>query len=100
VWRVPTLAEDEALTLFVERASLVRPWFTLDASSEAGVRLMCLRLDGIPLALELAAAWLRTLTPQQIEAGLDDRFALLVRSPRGPARQQTLAASLAWSHAA
>jgi hypothetical protein len=83
VWRVPTLAEDEALTLFVERASLVRPWFTLDAPSEAAVRLMCVRLDGIPLALELAAAWLRTLTPQQIEDGLDYRFALLVRSPRG-----------------
>jgi predicted ATPase/DNA-binding CsgD family transcriptional regulator len=99
VWRVPSLAEDEALALFVERASLVRPWFTLDASSEAAVRTMCARLDGIPLALELAAAWLRTLTPQQIEAGLDDRFALLVRGPRGAvARQQTLAASIAWSH--
>jgi predicted ATPase len=61
---------------------------------------MCTRLDRIPLALELAAAWLRSLTPQQIEAGLDDRFALLVRGPRGaPARQQTLAASIDWSHA-
>lgn len=99
VWRVPSLAEDEALALFVERASLVRPWFTLDTSSEAAVRTMCARLDGIPLALELAAAWLRTLTPQQIEAGLDDRFALLVRGPRrAVARQQTLAASIAWSH--
>ncbi|WP_433330917.1 LuxR C-terminal-related transcriptional regulator [Spirillospora sp. CA-294931] len=99
VWRLPSLAEDEALTLFVERAGLVRPWFTLDASSESAVRTMCARLDGIPLALELAAAWLRTLTPQQIEAGLDDRFALLVRGPRGAvARQQTLAASIAWSH--
>jgi predicted ATPase/DNA-binding CsgD family transcriptional regulator len=99
VWRVPSLAEEEALALFVERASLVRPWFTLDASSEAAVRTMCSRLDGIPLALELAAAWLRTLTPQQIEAGLDDRFTLLVRGPRGVvARQQTLAASMEWSH--
>jgi predicted ATPase/DNA-binding CsgD family transcriptional regulator len=99
VWRVPSLAEDDALALFVERASLVRPEFTLDASGEAAVRTMCSRLDGIPLALELAAAWVRTLTPQQIEAGLDDRFALLVRSPRGvAARQQTLAASMHWSH--
>jgi predicted ATPase/DNA-binding CsgD family transcriptional regulator len=99
VWRVPELAGDEALALFVERAGAVRPWFTLDASSEAAVRKMCARLDGIPLALELAAAWLRTLTPQQIEAGLDDRFALLVRGPRGAVpRQQTLAASMAWSH--
>ena len=100
VWRVPPLASDDALALFVERAGVVRPWFTLDASSEAAVRTMCARLDGVPLALELAAAWLRTLTPRQIEAGLDDRFALLVRGPRGAVqRQQTLAASIDWSHA-
>jgi predicted ATPase/ATP/maltotriose-dependent transcriptional regulator MalT len=100
VWQVPPLAEADALALFMERAAAVRPGFTLDASSEAAVRAMCARLDGIPLALELAAAWLRALTPQQIEAGLDDRFALLVRGPRGAApRQQTLAASIDWSHA-
>jgi predicted ATPase/DNA-binding CsgD family transcriptional regulator len=99
VWRVPTLTGDEALSLFVERAAQVRPWFTLDPSNQAAIRRMCARLDGIPLALELAAAWLGTLTPQQIESGLDDRFALLVRGRRGvPARQQTLAASMAWSH--
>jgi predicted ATPase/DNA-binding CsgD family transcriptional regulator len=100
VWQVPPLNEDDALALFVERAGAVRPGFALDASSEAAVRAMCARLDGIPLALELAAAWLRTLTPQQIEAELDDRFALLVRGPRGAVpRQQTLAASIQWSHA-
>jgi predicted ATPase/DNA-binding NarL/FixJ family response regulator len=100
VWQVPPLSEDDALALFLERASLVRPGFTLDASSEASVRTMCRRLDGIPLALELAAAWLRTLTPRQIAAGLDDRFALLVGGPRGVApRQQTLVASIEWSHA-
>jgi predicted ATPase/DNA-binding CsgD family transcriptional regulator len=100
VWQVPPLSEDDALALFLERASLVRPGFTLDASSEDAVRTMCRRLDGIPLALELAAAWLRTLTPRQIAAGLDDRFALLVGGPRGVApRQQTLAASIEWSHA-
>jgi predicted ATPase/DNA-binding CsgD family transcriptional regulator len=100
VWQVPPLAEDDAVTLFVERASLVRPGFTLDASGDAAVRRMIARLDGMPLALELAAAWLRTLTPQQITAGLDDRFALLVRGPRGaPPRQRTLAASIDWSHA-
>jgi predicted ATPase/DNA-binding CsgD family transcriptional regulator len=99
VWRIPSLSEDEALSLFVERGSQVRPWFSLDPANESAVRTMCARLDGIPLALELAAAWLGTLTPAQIEAGLDDRFALLVRGPRGvPARQQTLAASIAWSH--
>jgi predicted ATPase/DNA-binding CsgD family transcriptional regulator len=100
VWQVPPLSEDDALALFLERASLVRPGFTLDASSEEAVRTMCRRLDGIPLALELAAAWLRTLTPRQIADGLDNRFGLLVAGPRGVApRQQTLAASIEWSHA-
>src|SRR5215207_3554700 len=99
VWRVPSLAEDEAVSLFTERASRVRPWFTLDDTNEAAVRTLCRRLDGIPLAIELAAAWLRTLTPAQVAAGLDDRFALLVRGPRGAVeRHQTLAASIAWSH--
>ncbi|HKA85192.1 MAG TPA: LuxR C-terminal-related transcriptional regulator [Acidimicrobiales bacterium] len=99
VWRVPSLQEEEAVALFVDRASRVRPWFTLDATNEAAVRTLCRRLDGIPLAVELAAAWLRTLTPAQIAAGLDDRFALLVRGPRSAARrQQTLAASMDWSH--
>ena len=99
VWRLSPLGDDDALTLFVERAAAVRQWFALDASSEAAVRRMCARLDGIPLAVELAAAWLGTLTPEQIEAGLDDRFALLVRGPRGAAaRQRTLEASIAWSH--
>jgi predicted ATPase/DNA-binding CsgD family transcriptional regulator len=100
VWRVPPLADEEAVSLFVERASLVRPDFTLDTAGEAAIRSIALQLDGIPLALELAAAWLRTLTPQQIEAGLDDRFTLLVRGPRGAQRrQQTLAGSIDWSHA-
>ncbi len=99
VWRVPPLAVEEAVALFVERAGAVRPLFTLDASSAAAVRSICTRLDGIPLAVELAAAWLGTLAPHQIDAGLDDRFALLTRGPRGvPARQRTLEGSLAWSH--
>ncbi|MEV1247848.1 LuxR C-terminal-related transcriptional regulator [Nonomuraea sp. NPDC050022] len=99
VWRVPPLAPDEALRLFVERGRQVRQLFGLDQEGEAAARVLCSRLDGIPLAIELAAAWLGSLTPQQIERGLDDRFGLLVRSPRGvAARQQTLAASIAWSH--
>ncbi len=99
VWRVPPLAVEEAVALFVERAGAVRPLFTLDASSAAAVRSICTRLDGIPLAVELAAAWLGTLAPHQIDAGLEDRFALLTRGPRGvPARQRTLEGSLAWSH--
>ncbi|QUQ68567.1 helix-turn-helix transcriptional regulator [Kutzneria sp. CA-103260] len=99
VWRVPPIATGEALALFVERARQVVPGFELDDAGRAAVASMCERLDGMPLALELAAAWLRTLTPQQIEAGLDDRFSLLTRGPRGVAtRQQTLAASVQWSH--
>ncbi|OXM62814.1 helix-turn-helix transcriptional regulator [Amycolatopsis vastitatis] len=99
VWRVPPLAVEEAVALFVERAGAVRPLFTLDSSSVTAVRSICTRLDGIPLAVELAAAWLGTLAPHQIDAGLDDRFALLTRGPRGvPARQRTLEGSIAWSH--
>jgi predicted ATPase/DNA-binding CsgD family transcriptional regulator len=99
VWNVPPLGDDDALSLFLERGSQVRAGFSLDTSDEQALRRMCERLDGMPLALELAAAWLRTLTPSEIERGLDDRFALLVRGSRGAAeRQQTLAASIQWSH--
>ena len=98
-WQVPPLTTDEAVALFVERAGAVRPYFAVDESSERAIRSMCRRLDGIPLALELAAAWMRILTPAQVEQGLDDRFDLLVRSPRGVSgRHQTLAASIDWSH--
>lgn len=100
VWRVPPLADDEAVALFYDRARLVRPDLVADAASDAAVRSIAMHLDGIPLALELAAAWLGTLTPQQIEGSLDDRFALLVRGPRGAVRRQaTLAGSIDWSHA-
>ena len=97
---VPPLSDADALQLFVDRARLVKHSFVLDDGNEAAVRSIAAHLDGIPLALELAAAWLRTLTPQQIEAGLDDRFTLLVRGPRGAQRRQrTLAGSIDWSHA-
>ncbi|MFD3400808.1 LuxR C-terminal-related transcriptional regulator [Kribbella sp. NPDC058693] len=93
IWRVPALAPDEARALFVERAGTEFP------KSEQAIRSICLRLDGIPLALELAAARVRTLTPEQIEAGLSDRFGLLTKNVRGvAARQQTLAASIGWSY--
>jgi predicted ATPase/DNA-binding CsgD family transcriptional regulator len=97
---VPPLSDDDAIALFVDRARLVRRSFVLDTSNEATVRSIAAHLDGIPLALELAAAWLGTLTPQQVEAGLEDRFTLLVRGPRGAVRRQrTLAGSIDWSHA-
>jgi predicted ATPase/DNA-binding CsgD family transcriptional regulator len=90
VWRVPPLTGEDAVTLFITRSN---------AADSAAVRTACVRLDGIPLAIELAAAWSSTLSVQEILRGLDDRFALLVRGPRGvAARQATLAASMAWSH--
>jgi predicted ATPase/DNA-binding CsgD family transcriptional regulator len=90
VWRVPPLRPDDAVALFAERAGV---------APDQAVRLACIRLDGIPLAIELAAAWSGTLSTREILDGLDDRFALLVRGPRGvAARHQTLAASVAWSH--
>ncbi len=99
VWRLPPLPAREAHALFVERAAHVQPGLVLDADAGAAIDAMCVRLDGSPLALELAAAWLRTLTPRQIEAGLNDRFALLVRSPRDAVpRHASLLASMTWSH--
>lgn len=99
VWRVPALEDDEAYALFVARGADARPELLDDAAEAPAIRALCARLDGIPLALELAAAWLRTLSPAQIEGGLDDRFALLTRGPRGAVpRQATLAASMGWSH--
>ena len=100
VWRVPPLGDDEAVTLFVERATLARPSYQPDPPSAATIRSIVRHLDGIPLAVELAAAWLGTLSPTRILAGLDDRFRLLVRGPRNAQRrQQTLAGSIGWSHA-
>jgi predicted ATPase/DNA-binding CsgD family transcriptional regulator len=99
VWRLDPLAPPEARALFLERAAPLRPDLALDAETDAAIPSMCRRLDGSPLALELAAAWTGTLTPRQIEAGLDDRFALLVRSPRDAVpRHASLLASMAWSH--
>ncbi|RZT28254.1 putative ATPase [Kribbella sp. VKM Ac-2569] len=94
IWRVPALAPDEARALFLERAGgFAQP------ESDQAIRSICVRLDGIPLALELAAAWVRTLTPEQILAGLSDRFGLLTKNVRGvAARQRTLAASIDWSY--
>lgn len=99
VWRLPPLRPEEARELFLERAVQVQPDLVLDDDAEAAIPSMCTRLDGSPLALELAAAWLRTLTPRQIESGLDDRFALLVRSPRDAVpRHASLLASVTWSY--
>lgn len=110
-WRVPSLslpsdkpgsagaAASDAVRLFVERAAQVRPGFTLTQENEAAILAICRELDGMPLAIELAAARLRTFSVEQIATRLADRFRLLTGGARTAlARHQTLHASLDWSH--
>ena len=87
-----------SVRLFAERAAAVRPDFRLDDDSTDRVRRICGALDGLPLAIELAAARLRTLTLDQLEARLGDRFRLLSKGSRTAApRHQTLRAVVGWS---
>jgi predicted ATPase/DNA-binding SARP family transcriptional activator len=89
----------ESVRLFVERAESQQPTFSLDEDNCTAVVAVCARLDGIPLALELAAARLRTMTVTDIERRLNDRFELLTVGSRGaPGRQQTLRALIDWSY--
>ncbi|WP_372347298.1 BTAD domain-containing putative transcriptional regulator [Streptomyces sp. KL116D] len=100
LYPVEPLPEPYALRLFGERGAAVRPGFTVDQSAEttAAVAEICRRLDGLPLAIELAAARLRMLTPRQIADRLDDRFRLLTSGARTALpRQQTLRAVVDWS---
>lgn len=91
-------ARSGAVELFVERAAAAAPGFTLDAGNAAAVVTICRRLDGIPLALELMAPRLRTLSPGELADRLDDRLTPPAARARGlPARQQTLRAMLDWS---
>ncbi len=93
------LLEYEAVSLFVARAQAAASRFALDEQSASDVVRICRRLDGLPLALELAAGRIGALTPAAIAARLDDRFALLrTGSLAAPTRQQTLEAALQWSH--
>ena len=95
---VDALADDDAVRLFGERGAAVRPGFTITDAVRPTVREICRRLDGQPLAIELAAARLRTLAPAEIRQRLDDRFRLLTTGPRtAPARHQTLRAVVDWS---
>ncbi len=88
-----------AVQLFVERARGVRPAFGLTPDNGPLVASICRRLDGVPLALELAAARVKALPLEEIAARLDDRFALLTAGPRtAEARHRTLRAALDWSH--
>jgi predicted ATPase/DNA-binding SARP family transcriptional activator len=91
-------AASPAVRLFVDRAAAVRPAFSLNADSAGPVVRICRALDGIPLAIELAAARVRALTPAQVADRLDDRFALLSVGTRGALpRHQTLRAIIDWS---
>ncbi|MBV9354234.1 MAG: AAA family ATPase [Chloroflexi bacterium] len=112
-WRVPPLtvpdpsvaggtdeiAASDAVRLFCDRARLVAPRWRLVDHNAAAVADVCRSLDGVPLAIELAAARLSVLSVEQIAGRLTDRFGLLVGSSRtAPPRQQTLRAVVAWSH--
>ncbi len=93
-----SIAATEAVTLFVERATTTLPSFRLDTANAASVVEICRRLDGIPLALELAAARANVLSPAEIAQGLGDRFRLLTGGRRTAVpRQQTLQALIDWS---
>ena len=97
-WLVPPLASAEAVQLFVERARAAMPSFALSAANGDAVREICRRLDGIPLAIELAAARVRVLSPEQIARRLDDAFRLLTTGSRTAlARHRTLRATMEWS---
>jgi len=100
-WRVPSLSlADEAIELFADRARRVRPDFRLTEDNAAIAAEICRRLDGVPLAIELAAARVRVLSLTEIRDGLHDRFRLLTGGARTAVRrQQTLRASVDWSHA-
>lgn len=89
----------DSVTLFAERAAAVVPGFELDETNKGAVAGICSRLEGLPLAIELAAARMRTLSPQQILQRLNDRYALLTQPPRtAPTRQQTLRLCIDWSY--
>ena len=93
------LMQFESVKLFVDRARAVQPNFELNASNAGSVARICSRLDGIPLALELAAARIRGMSVDQIASRLDNRFRLLTGGSRtAMQRQQTLGATVDWSY--
>lgn len=102
LWRVPSLRVDDdaaAVELFAERARLVQPGFAVTDSNRHAVADLCVRLDGIPLAIELATARLKMLSVEQIAEHLGDRFRLLTGGSRTAVeRQRTLKAMMDWSY--
>jgi len=98
LWPVRPLDATTAARLFADRAAAAHPGFAIDDGSAGPVAEICRRLDGLPLAIELAAARVRTMDVAGIAAGLADRFALLSRGSRtAQPRHQTLRAAVAWS---
>ena len=94
-----TLSQFDAVRLFAERARSVEPHFSLTDLNAAAVAEICRRLDGLPLAMELAAARIRLLSPQGMLSFLEQRLIVLIGGARDlPARQQTLRATFAWSY--
>src|SRR5262249_37576196 len=96
---VLAMAESAAVRLFVERARVASPDFAVSPDNAAAVAVICRRLEGLPLAIELAAARLDFLTPEDLARRLDRRLPMLTGGPRDrPARHQTLRGAFAWSH--
>ena len=97
--RAEEMTRCEAVRLFADRAAAVRPTFELSEENAEVVAEICIRLDGLPLAIELAATQIGVLTPQALLSKLEDRLNLLKGGPRDlPERQQTLRSEIDWSH--
>jgi predicted ATPase len=96
---VDALSQYESVALFIERAQAVSADFAVTAENAPALAEICIRLDGLPLAIELAAARVRLLTPQAMLARLEDSLKLLTSGPRDrPSRQQTLRGAIDWSY--
>ena len=96
---IKALSKSESVRLFIERATLIQPQFSLTDQNANSVAQICHRLSGMPLAIELAAARIRMMTIDEIASRLNDRFSLLTSGNRSALpRQQTLRATIDWSH--